>query len=293
MHAEPTTFGLRLAGWCTELDRHRARLQEAERGIGFGKLSGAVGTFSQLDPAFEAEVMAELGLQAEPVATQVVPRDRHAAVLLALALLGAGIERFATEIRHLQRTEVREVEEGFAPGQTGSSAMPHKRNPIACEQLTGLARMLRSYALPALENVALWHDRDISHSSVERLVVPDALHLAHYMLSSFNRVMTRLQVFPQTMRRNLDSTRGLIFSQAILGRLLAAGMDRSSAYALVQAAAAKVWDGQAPDLRSALQACPEVQANLSAADLDAALDLDNQLQHIDSIMARARLEGDS
>lgn len=290
VHAEPTTFGLRLAGWCCELSRHRTRLLAAQRGIGFGKLSGAVGTFSQLAPDFEAEVMATLNLQPEPVATQVVPRDRHAELIQALAGLGAGIERFATEIRHLQRTEVREVEEGFAAGQTGSSAMPHKRNPIACERLCGLARLLRGYVQPALENVALWHDRDISHSSVERVILPDACHLSHHLLLSFDQVMAGLRIYPDRMRQNLAASRGLAFSQGVLGLLLQAGLDRRDAYALVQTAAAQIWEGESTDLQAALAAQPAVMAHLTPSALATAFDLNQYTQHLDAVMARARLD---
>ena len=290
VHAEPTTFGLRLAGWCCELSRHRTRLLAAQRGIGFGKLSGAVGTFSQLAPDFEAEVMAALNLQPEPVATQVVPRDRHAELIQALAGLGAGIERFATEIRHLQRTEVREVEEGFAAGQTGSSAMPHKRNPIACERLCGLARLLRGYVQPALENVALWHDRDISHSSVERVILPDACHLSHHLLLCFDQVMAGLRIYPDRMRQNLAASRGLAFSQGVLGLLLSAGLDRRDAYALVQTAAAQIWEGESTDLQAALAAQPAVMAHLTPSALATAFDLNQYTEHLDAVMARARLD---
>ena len=263
IHAEPTTFGLRLAGWCTELQRHLARLRQARSEIAFGKLSGAVGTFSQTDPAFEAFVLKELGLKAEPVATQVVPRDRHAVVFSTLAILGAGLERFATEIRHLQRTDVREVEEPFAAGQTGSSAMPHKRNPITCERITGMARLLRGYVVASLENVALWHDRDISHSSVERVTCADAFHVAHYMMLKLTTVVEGLRVYPDAMRENLEKTKGLIFSQNVLKALLAKGLDRQAAYAAVQAAAMQVWDKSAPDFITALRNDPRVSGVVS------------------------------
>ncbi|MEE8408884.1 MAG: adenylosuccinate lyase, partial [Myxococcota bacterium] len=243
IHAEPTTFGLKLAGWHSEMRRHHHRLKTARDEIAFGKLSGAVGNFSQTDPDFEAFVLERLGLSAEPIATQIVPRDRHATVLTTLAVLGAGLERFATEIRALQKTEVREAEEPFRQGQTGSSAMPHKRNPILTERISGMARLLRGYAGAAIENVALWHERDISHSSVERVMLPDAFHLTHYMLRTLDNVVDGMRVYPDAMQRNLEKTGGLVFSQNVLGTLLAAGLDRQVAYAAVQRAAMKVWEG--------------------------------------------------
>ncbi len=289
VHAEPTTFGVKLLGYVTELRRQRARLEAAQADVSHGKLSGAVGTFSQTDPAFEAFVLERLGLTPEPVATQVVPRDRHAAAMCALALLGGGIERLATEIRHLQRTEVREAEEPFKTGQTGSSAMPHKKNPITCERLCGMARLLRGYAVAALEDQALWHERDISHSSVERIAMPDAFHLAHYMCGQAARVVRDLRVYPQNMRENLEKTRGLLFSQTVLGLMLKAGMDRQAAYAIVQAAAMQVWEGAAPSFEDALWQKPEVQRLLSREALHAAFDLAPYARHVDALFARAGL----
>jgi adenylosuccinate lyase len=291
IHAEPTTFGLRLAGWFTEMTRDLARLRAAREEIAVGKLSGAVGTFSQTDPAFEAQVLEQLGLRAEPVATQVVPRDRHASVFSALALLGATLERFAVEIRHLQRTDVREVEEPFTKGQTGSSAMPHKRNPITCERLTGMARLLRGYMVAAFEDVALWHDRDISHSSVERVAAPDAFHLVHYMLLKFTGLMEGLRVYPAAMAENLNKTRGLVFSQNVLGALLAHGLDRTTAYHAVQSAAMQVWEGEAADFRSALWADTRICGALTEAELGAAFDLTAYTQHISALFKRAGIEG--
>lgn len=291
IHAEPTTFGLRVAGWYTELGRNIERLKAARERIAVGKLSGAVGNFSQTDPDFEAFVLAKVGLEAEPVATQVVPRDRHAEVVSALALLGAGIERFATEVRALQRTDVGEAREPFGKGQTGSSAMPHKKNPIICERMTGMARLLRGYMVSAFENVALWHERDISHSSVERVILPDAFHLAHYMLGKFRGVVEGLVVDERRMRENLDTTRGMIFSQSVLGALLEKGMDRHEAYRLVQSAALQVWDGEAADFKAALAARSEVTDKLPSAELDAAFDLDRYTRHVDALFERAGIGG--
>ncbi len=289
MHAEPMTFGLRLATWYTELGRDLERLDRAAETIGVAKLSGAVGTFSQTDPAFEAAVLERLGLAAEPVATQVVPRDRHAEVLTTLALLGAGLERFATEIRSLQRTDLREVEEPFAAGQTGSSAMPHKRNPVLCERVCGMARLLRAQALAGLENVALWHERDISHSSAERVIFPDAFHLVHTMLTDLTGVVGGLTVNVERMRRNLEATGGLVFSQSVLGALLDRGMDRQAAYAAVQRAAMRTWTGEVGSFRAALAEQPELGA-VPAAVWDAAFSLAPFTRHVDALFARAGLE---
>jgi adenylosuccinate lyase len=290
IHAEPTTFGLKLAGWYSELGRHLGRLSAARINIAVGKLSGAVGNFSQTDPEFEQYVLTELDLGVEPVATQVVPRDRHAHVLCTVAVLGAGLERFATEVRALQRTDLREAEEPFRKGQTGSSAMPHKRNPILTERVAGMARLLRGYAHTALENVALWHERDISHSSVERIIFPDAFHIAHYMLGILTRVLDGLRVYPEQMQENLDRTHGLVFSQNVLGTLLGAGLDRQKAYAAVQHAAMRVWEGEAADFRSALAEEELVAAQVSAETLDAAFSMDAYTRHLDALFARVGLE---
>jgi len=289
VHAEPTTFGLRLLGWYTELARNRERLVQARAQAAFGKLSGAVGNYSQTDPAFEGFVLGKLGLSIEPVSTQIVPRDRHAAVMGALALLAGGIERFATDIRSMQRTELREAEEPFAKGQTGSSAMPHKKNPINSERLCGMARLMRGYALAAFEDIALWHERDISHSSVERIAFPDAFHLAHYMLERMTRLVRDLRVYPENMRDNLERTGGLVFSQSVLGVLLKAGMDRQAAYALVQAAAMSVWERKVTTLKAALWNEPQVRAVVREADLEAAFSLEPYTRHVDAIFARAGL----
>ena len=291
VHAEPTTFGLRLAGWHSEMSRHIERLKLAAADVSYAKLSGAVGNYSQTDPEFEAFVMNKLGLNVEPVATQVVPRDRHANALSALALLGAGIERFATEIRSLQRTDVREAEEYFARGQTGSSAMPHKRNPITCERLTGMARLLRGYMMSAFENVALWHDRDISHSSVERVICPDAFHVAHYMLLKMTSVIENLLVYPERMIDNMNNTKGLLFSQTVLGCLLKAGLERQQAYKSVQTAAMRVWGGEAEDFQTALLEEEMVKTNVPEDVLAAAFSLDPYTRHIDTIFDRANIKG--
>jgi adenylosuccinate lyase len=289
IHAEPTTFGLKIAGWYSEMGRHLERLAAARADIAVGKLSGAVGNFSQTDPEFEAQVLEQLGLTTEPVATQVVPRDRHAQVLCTLAVLGAGLERFATEVRALQRTDLREAEEPFRKGQTGSSAMPHKRNPIRTERVAGMARLLRGYAHTALENVALWHERDISHSSVERIIFPDAFHITHYMLALLTRVLDDLRVYPEQMRENLERTKGLVFSQNVLGALLDAGLDRQKAYAAVQRAAMRVWEGEAPDFKTALTQEELVASQVAPAALDAAFSMDAYTRHLDALFARVGL----
>jgi adenylosuccinate lyase len=237
VHAEPITLGLKFASWYAELLRQRARLERAIEEASYGKISGAVGTYAHLDPSIESSVLAELGLKPDPVATQVVSRDRHANFLAAIALLGASLERFATEIRHLQRTEVGELEEPFRTGQKGSSAMPHKRNPILCERITGLARILRSHALTAMENVSLWHERDITHSSVERIILPDATILAHYMLTKFHQVIDGIGIDRERMMENLGRTGGMIFSQGILLALVDKGVTREEAYRIVQSIA--------------------------------------------------------
>jgi len=281
MHAEPTTFGLKLAHWCLQADRDRARLRAACEGIAVGKLSGAVGTYSNVDPEIERRVCAALGLRPVP-ATQVVARDRHAEYLWACASVGASVELFATEIRHLQRTEVGEVEEPFRAGQKGSSAMPHKRNPITCERLAGLARVLRGNLGAGLENVALWHERDISHSSVERVILPDSSLLAHYLLVRMRRVVEGMAVHPDRMQENLDRSCGLVFSQPVLLALVSSGLTRDAAYRVVQEAAATAWSGRRP-FRSVLEADDRVA--LSAEALDDAFGLERSLRHAGGIFA--------
>jgi adenylosuccinate lyase len=275
VHAEPITFGAKLALWCLQADRDRRRLEAAGQAVAVGKLSGAVGTYSNIDPAVETQVCAALGLRPVP-ASQVVARDRHAEYLWACASVGASVESFATELRHLQRTEVGEVEEPFASGQKGSSAMPHKRNPIVAERLSGLARVLRGYVGPGLEDVALWHERDISHSSVERVILPDASLLAYYVLRKMTTLVDGLVVHPDRMRENLDRSHGLVFSQAVLLALVASGMDRDSAYRIVQRDARLAWD-EAKPLRMVLESDPEVP--LGPGELDDAFSLERALRH--------------
>jgi adenylosuccinate lyase len=285
IHAEPTTFGWKLLGWVEELSRARTRMERARAVIAYGKLSGAVGTFAHLSPGIEESAMRALGLAADPVTTQIVQRDRHAEYFGAIALVGASLEKFAVEIRHLQRTEVREAEEPFGKGQKGSSAMPHKRNPILSENLSGLARLLRGYALSALEDIALWHERDISHSSVERVIGPDATVALDFMLHRFAGLIEGLRVYPERMRENLDATKGLVFSQPVLLKLIERGMDRQAAYAVVQRNAMKVWD-EGQDFRTLLSRDPEVRKLLSPEDLDAAFDLAHELRHVDEVFDR-------
>jgi adenylosuccinate lyase len=285
IHAEPTTFGWKLIVWVDELWRARSRMTRARDVICVGKLSGAVGTFAHLDPAIEERTMSLLRLSAAPASTQIVQRDRHAEYFTALALVGSSIEKFATEVRHLQRTEVREVEEAFGKGQKGSSAMPHKRNPILSENLSGLARLLRGYAVSAMEDVALWHERDISHSSVERVIGPDATVTLDFMLHRFAGLMEGLRVFPERMMENLNSMKGLVFSQPVLLQLIDKGMERQQAYVVVQRNAMKVWD-EGKDFRTLLGADPEVQELLLPNELDAAFDLQHELRHVDTVFAR-------
>ena len=282
IHAEPTTFGAKLALWAMQVRRDRERLARARATIAVGKLSGAVGTYSNVDPAVEGYVCEHLGLRPVP-ATQVLPRDRHAEVMYACASIGATVESFALEIRHLQRTEVREAEEGFREGeQKGSSAMPHKRNPIKSEQMCGLARVLRANLQAALEDVALWHERDISHSSVERIIVPDSLMLAYYVLVKFRAVVENLRVHPERMLRNLDASFGLVFSQPVLLALIEAGRTRDEAYRIVQRNAMRAWQEERP-FRDLLGADPEVAAILDEARLDACFDLKRALANVNRV----------
>src|SRR5829696_3147895 len=282
VHAEPTTFGLRLAGFAFEADRNLARLADAFEQLAVGKLSGAVGTYASVPPAVEARVMERLGLTREDVATQVVPRDRHAVLTSRIAIAGGGLERFATEVRNLQRTEVREVEEPFGAGQKGSSAMPHKRNPIRTERITGLARVLRGYAQAGLENIALWHERDISHSGAERVILPDATILLDYMQHLATRIASGMTVHGERMRANLELTHGALYSQRALTTLVESGMDRDSAYRIVQEAAQKAWDEGTSFRELLAQAAREL-------DLDAVFDPGAYLEHLPTIFER--LEG--
>ena len=285
IHAEPVTFGLKLAGAYAEFQRCRKRLVNARQEIATCALSGAVGTFANLDPRVEEHVANALGLEPEPVSTQVIPRDRHAMFFATLGVVASCIERLATEIRHLQRTEVLEAEEFFAPGQKGSSAMPHKRNPVLTENLTGLARLVRGMALPAMENVALWHERDISHSSVERMIGPDATVTLDFALARLTGVIDKLLVYPDTMRRNLDRLGGLIHSQRVLLALTQAGVSREDAYRLVQRNAMRVWRGEG-DFLEFLKADPEVMAALPADRLEPLFDLAYHTKHVDTIFGR-------
>ena len=287
IHAEPVTFGLKLAQAHAEFARHRRRLAAAREDIAVCAISGAVGTFANIDPAVEAHVAARLGLAIEPVSTQVIPRDRHAHFFAILGGVAGSIERLATEIRHLQRTEVLEAEEYFAPGQKGSSAMPHKRNPVLTENLTGLARMVRGYVTPALENVALWHERDISHSSVERYIGPDATITLDFALARLTGVIDKLLVYPERMQKNLDRMGGLIHSQRVLLALTQAGVSREDAYRLVQRNAMKVWESDGrKSLLDLLKADPQVATALPAEVIEAQFDLGYHLRHVDTIFAR-------
>ncbi len=285
IHAEPTTFGLKLASFYAEFDRARARLLYARDEIATAAISGAVGTFANVDPRVEEHVARALGLKPEPISTQVIPRDRHAMFFATLAVIAGSVERLATEIRHLQRTEVLEAEEFFAPGQKGSSAMPHKRNPVLSENLVGLARMVRAYALPALEDVALWHERDISHSSVERMIGPDATVTLDFALTRLVAVIEKLVVYPEAMRRNLDKLGGLIHSQRVLLALVEAGVPRESAYRLVQRNAMKTWNDGA-DFLSELLGDKEVRAALAEDDIRALFDPGFHTKHVDTIFRR-------
>ncbi|MBM2835854.1 MAG: purB [candidate division NC10 bacterium] len=288
VHAEPLTFGLKLALWYTEAGRDLDRLRRAKETVACGKLSGAVGTFAHLPPFVEQYVCVRLGLTPAPISSQILSRDRHAEFLLTLALIGTSLDKFATEIRHLQRTEVLEVEEPFVEGQKGSSAMPHKRNPVACEQVSGLARLLRSYAQAGLENVPLWHERDISHSSVERVVLPDATILLDYLLVRFRGILEGLQTYPDRMRQNLELTGGLVFSEAVLLALIGKGLSRDEAYRLVQRHAMKAWESREP-FKPLLLADPEVRRHLSPAEIENCFDLGYHLRHLDEIFARVGL----
>jgi adenylosuccinate lyase len=284
IHAEPTTFGLKLAGWAFELDRDRTRLERALEGMRVGKLSGAVGTYSATDPEVERVACERLGLEPAPVSTQILQRDRHAEFLSTLALVAASLEKFALEIRHLARTEVAEVQEPFGEGQKGSSAMPHKRNPVVAERISGLARVVRAAATVGLENVALWHERDISHSSAERVVVPDAFLALDYMLDRFTWLAEGLIVRPERMRRNLDASHGLFFSQRLLLALVESGLTRDEAYRLVQRHALRAWDEE-QDFRELVRADRELAGRV---DLDAVFELSAYTRHVDTVFERLR-----
>lgn len=287
IHAEPITFGMKLAQAYAEFARGRARLVAARAEIATCAISGAVGTFANIDPKIEAHVAAKLGLAVEPVSTQVIPRDRHAMYFATLGVIASSIERLATEVRHLQRTEVLEAEEYFAPGQKGSSAMPHKRNPILTENLTGLARMVRGYVTPALENVALWHERDISHSSVERYIGPDATITLDFALGRLTGVIDKLLIYPDRMQKNLDRMGGLVHSQRVLLALTQAGISREDSYRIVQRNAMKVWESDgAESLMELLKADPDVTAKMTASEIEDRFNLDYHFKHIDTIFDR-------
>ena len=285
IHAEPTTFGVKLATYHAEFTRARARLVAARAEIATCAISGAVGTFANIDPRVEDHVAAKMGLTVEPVSTQVIPRDRHAAYFAALAVVASSLERLAVEIRHLQRTEVLEAEEYFSPGQKGSSAMPHKRNPVLTENVTGLARMVRSAVIPALENVALWHERDISHSSVERYIGPDATITLDFALARMTGVVEKLLVYPERMQKNLDATHGLVHSQRVMLALTQAGLSREDGYRLVQKNAMRAWNGEG-NLLDLLKADPDVIKALPAKQLEAMFDLGYHLKQVDTIFKR-------
>jgi adenylosuccinate lyase len=286
IHAEPMTFGFKLAGWLAEVLRHQERLQILRKTIAVGKISGAVGTYANIEPRVEAIACQKLGLKPDTASTQVISRDIHADYVQQLALVAASIERFAVEIRNLQKTDVLEVEEFFAKGQKGSSAMPHKRNPIRSERLTGMARLVRSHAGAALENVALWHERDISHSSVERVVLPDACILTHFMLHEITDLVTNLLVYPQNMERNLNCYGGVVFSQRVLLTLIDKGLNREEAYAIVQQNAHTAWNQPEGNFRDLISKDPRVTQNLSSAEIETCFDPQQHLRHLDQVYQR-------
>jgi len=288
IHAEPTSFGLKLALWVEEMKRNRLRLAEAKRAIAVGKISGAVGTYATLSPELEEKTCAKLKLAPAPVSSQILQRDRHAQFITTLAIISSSLEKFATEIRGLQKTETREVEEPFSAGQTGSSAMPHKRNPELCERICGLARLVRSYALTSMENIALWHERDISHSSTERITLPDSCLLLDYSLALFTSIMRGLQVYPQRMKQNIKLTKGLVFSQRVMLALIDKGLSRQKAYELVQRNAMKAWKGN-KNFLSLLKADSEVTATLSQEELEPLFDEQYYLRYVNEIFERLGL----
>jgi len=285
VHAEPMTFGLKILNWFDELLRNKARLEEVREMIKVGKISGAVGTYAHCPPEIEKRVCAILDLKPAPISTQILQRDKHASVMTNLAILGGTLERIALEIRHLQRTEVLEAAEPFSSKQKGSSAMPHKRNPILCERICGMARLLRGYAISAMENMALWHERDISHSSVERVIWPDGFNLAHYMLLTMFRIIGSIDVFVKNMKNNLEITHGLIFSQRVLLALVDAGMDRNSAYEIIQSNAKRTWK-TGEDFRILCKNDERITNHLSINTLDSLFDIEYYLRHVDSIFDR-------
>ncbi len=288
VHAEPTTFGLKLALWYEEMKRNLERFKQAASGVEFGKMSGAVGTYANINPFVESYVCEKLGLQPAPISTQTLQRDRHAHYMAAISLIATSIEKFAVEIRGLQKSETREVEEFFAKGQKGSSAMPHKRNPIGSENMTGLARVIRGHMLTAYENVPLWHERDISHSSAERIILPDATIALNYMLNRFGNIVKNLTVFPENMKRNMDRTLGLIYSQRVLLALIDKGMAREEAYDVVQPRAMEAWEKQVA-FRSLVEADETISARLSAEEIEDCFDYNYHIKHVDTIFDRLGL----
>lgn len=292
VHAEPMTFGMKLLLWWAEMGRNRRRLGAARSAVAVGKLSGAVGTFAHLPPSVEARVCAELGLAPAPISTQVVQRDRHAELAAALAITAGTLEKIATEVRNLQRTEIREVEEPFGRGQKGSSAMPHKRNPVGCEQVCGLSRVIRANVVPAIENIALWNERDISHSSAERMTIPQSFLLLDHILLRTTAIVDGLLVYPEAMRANLERMNGLVFSGGVLLDLAARGVSREEAYRMVQSCAMRVWERGTP-LREEMGRHPGITAVLGEAELDAAFDLDTHLRRVDEVYERVLREEES
>jgi len=291
VHAEPITFGLKLALWYEEMNRNCHRLVEARKVIAVGKISGAVGTYATLSPQLEEKACHKLGLVAAPISNQILQRDRHAQFVTTLAIIASSLEKFATEIRALQKTEVREVEEPFSPGQTGSSAMPHKRNPELCERVCGIARLIRGYSVTSLENITLWHERDISHSSTERIILPDACLALDYSMNVFTSVMKGLNVYPKRMKENMEITRGLLFSQRVLLALIDKGMSRQSAYKIVQRNAMKTWQSSSKKFINLLKADSEVMAVLSESELEALFDYSYYLRFVDDVFERLGLTG--
>jgi adenylosuccinate lyase len=288
VHAEPTTFGLKLALWHEEMKRNLERFRDAAAGVEFGKISGAVGTYANIEPFVENYVCEKLGLQAAPISTQTLQRDRHAHYMSTLALIATSIEKFAVEVRGLQKSETREVEEFFAKGQKGSSAMPHKRNPIGSENMTGLARVIRGYMMTAYENVPLWHERDISHSSAERIILPDATIALNYMLNRFGNIIKNLTVYPENMKRNMDRTLGLIYSQRVLLALIEKGMSREEAYDTVQPKAMEAWEKQVP-FRSLIEEEEKITALLSQEEIEDCFDYNYHIKHVDAIFEKLGL----
>ena len=289
VHAEPTTFGLKLAIWWDEMRRNRRRLEEAKKNAGVGKISGAVGTYATVPPQIEERVCSRLGLGIETVSNQIVQRDRHAQFVTTLALIAASLEKFATEIRGLQKTEVREAEEPFGEGQTGSSAMPHKRNPELSERVCGLARLMRGHAVTALENVALWHERDISHSSAERLILPDSCMALDYIMDIFTGVINGLRVYPDRMKQNIEMTKGLVFSQRVMLALVESGLSREKAYEITQRCAMRSWE-ESLDFRQLLRDEPDVTDHLPGDELEAIFDYNYYMRFVENSYMRLKIE---